>query len=243
MILEDIYLILLTGTNEIDDFNNLIFYLALRKFEFDDNFLAVHRSNFGFPVIENIVKENKEKSKLKKKFKKSEKSEKSEKFEKYEKSEKEINSLCDPKSPICLNDIENDFQHNVISYICLRAQSNLPKIIDNYFIAAPFLLFEEIDDDSTGQNEGLLIERRPHTCRKNSESDLDDESEAHSMSYLSEGWVQKFDEITSMEMTRGYNWDYTKVLDTIKQDQNFERANKTMVMSFTPRPFLDIDGN
>lgn len=236
MILEDIYLILLTGTNEIDDFNNLIFYLALRKFEFDDNFLAVHRSNFGFPVIENIVKENKEKLKLKKKFNK-----KSEKSEKSEKSDKDINSLCDPKSPICLNDIENDFQHNVISYICLRAQSNLPKIIDNYFIAAPFSLFDEIDANTT--NEGLLIERRPHTCRKNSEIDLDNESEAHSLSYLSEGWVQKFDEITSLEMTKGYNWDYTKVLDTIKHDENFEKANKTMVMSFTPRPFLDIDGN
>jgi hypothetical protein len=206
-------------------------------------------------VIENIEKENEAKLKLKKKVKNSKN------FENFEKIEIEKNTpcLCDIKSPICINDIENDFQHKVISFICLKTQSTPPKIIENYFIASPFGLKENLDESEINFFEGLLIERRPHTCTKLDLIEIQtDESDglynSMSRSNLSadvnskrfsidndNGTSSVDDKLTSEEMTVNFNWNYMKVLENIKHDENFEKANKMMVMTFTPKPFVDID--
>jgi hypothetical protein len=211
--------------------------LALRRFEFDYTFLALHRTNFGIPFIESIVKENETKLKLKKKYNKNEKIDdencKSSKLSKVK--------ACDPRSPICINELlENDFQHQVISFLILKTESFPPKIIDNYFVASPFGMKQNSDQYNLKKN--ILIERRPHTCNNYEPSLIEDEYKS-SLSNQCQDPTEHFimNKKPNREMKVNFEWDYMKVLDNIKQDENFDKANKMMVMTFTPKPFLDVE--
>lgn len=126
----------------------LIYYLALKRFEFDYVFLNKHRDILIKPVVENILKENELKSKTK-----------------NQNNKKNLLDTgiikCDTSFPVCVNDLDKEFQRNVVSFVTMKLNRVNNIIFDEYFgknNGNKANISNEYDPDD------ILIERRGHTC-------------------------------------------------------------------------------
>jgi hypothetical protein len=173
-VFEDIYVVLNDHTLNIKNSREILFFISLRRFEFDDEFLEDHRQLLQKAIIQNIKLENEIKLALKLKNK--------EKIVKIVKEEPSIPCIkkCNKNWPYCWNDSQNDFQHEIISYLVYKIKSHIV-IFDDYFVdknkfkfnrvntyksIGEFFSKNENEDEGNKVGNGdddLLIQRRPHS--------------------------------------------------------------------------------
>lgn len=133
------------------DLDNLIYYLTLKRFEFDNLFLKTHRDILMKPVVDSIRKENEINLKLKNKI-----------LSNYVKNEEK----CNVDYPVCINDINQDFQRTVNPFILLRSTFTDNLIVEDYFSTmSNNFLFDNLKDLNLNKSKDILIERRNHTCQ------------------------------------------------------------------------------
>ena len=143
-------------TNDID-MDNLIYYLTLKRFEFDNSFLKTHREILTKSVVDSIRKENEMNLKLKNEIL----------CNSIKKEEK-----CNLDYPVCTNDANKDFQRTVNSFIVLRSKSTDNLIVDDYFCGVSNnSLVNSVKEVQQNDSKDILIERRNHTCRMSREVD------------------------------------------------------------------------
>ncbi len=72
---------------------------------------------------------------------------------------------CDLKFPVCLNDMDKEFQRRVVSFVVLKLNKTSNLMIDDYFggqinikVGKKTNSLNEYEDDD------IVIERRRHTC-------------------------------------------------------------------------------
>lgn len=117
--LEDINDVFDDTTKHLNDHSTLIYYLILRRFEFDYDFLIKSRLNLQGPIIESITKNNENKvqnpigSPVRRRAS-------------YVNKEME----CFRDWPLCIYDL--GYKYNVISYLWFRVH-NPPNVIEDYF--------------------------------------------------------------------------------------------------------------
>ena len=113
-----------------------------------------HRNNLIKPIINNIISENEEKMKIKEKLNIV-----------HTKTE---GKKCNLNWPICIKDIENDFQHNIAFYFAFRTQNFPPIINESYFNPNKNIKSKINNNDQIFKNEcdDVVIERKIHKCNQ-----------------------------------------------------------------------------
>jgi hypothetical protein len=125
--LEDINEIFDDGTRHINDTKTLIYYLIVKLFEFDNNFINKHRLKFQPAIFENIMKANESRmTKIKYYENKENEREFSIRRASYVKSHIE----CFLDWPLCIFD--NNYKYNLVNYLVFKVQDP-PNFIDDYF--------------------------------------------------------------------------------------------------------------
>ncbi len=240
-----------TGPGEISDYSNLVYYLSLRRFEFDYIFLSQHRGTIGKPVVENIKRENEIKLDLKNKNKFKKYS--SATFENKKNLEDDITvsginrasssdkTLCNLNCPYCKVDIDNDFQHIIISHLSFKIKSYPPKIFENFYSKDKnrtseiinFLdleqFFNTIETKIDNSESDILIHRRSHQCNQSG-------ALKNNLSVFYDLPTNQTDSSSSY-----YNESFLKIYDNIKKDESFEKAKMDLSKTFKPKPFLDAE--
>jgi hypothetical protein len=102
---ETIYEILSTGTNDISDFHILLYYLCLKRFEFDYSFINKNRLLLYKPILDTIVLEDSKDYNM------------------------ICNNKCDKTWPFCIDSLK---KRNILSYLVLSV-SERPAIFEDYF--------------------------------------------------------------------------------------------------------------
>ncbi len=140
--LEDINEAFDEGTKHLNDRKTLIYYLVVRKFEFDLDFICKNRIIFQPAILENIIKNNENKIRYKNRL------EAEIILNNQENSNKIIENSnlpshilrrasfvknvveCFRDWPLCIYD--NNYKYDVISFLVFRVKDP-PKIIEEYF--------------------------------------------------------------------------------------------------------------
>jgi hypothetical protein len=134
---EDIYAVFTDTPQEISDKKQLLYYLGLRHFEFDNIFINTNRKNFLKPVSDTI------------------KEGKVDKLVKDKSLERKFGD-CNREWPFCINDHEN----RILDLIKYQTGS-APKIVENYF----FNGINSFYNNSIQLNfDDVLCERLKHYC-------------------------------------------------------------------------------
>jgi hypothetical protein len=219
----------------------------LRRFEFDYLFLSEHRGTIGRPVVENIKRENEIKLELKNKNKFKKYS--SANFENKHKLEENFSGLnmqrassydnanCNINSPYCIVDIENDFQHLIVTHLSFTIKSYPPKILENFYSldskrTSEIINFFDIEhfynniETNLDKESDILIHRRSHQCYH----------KKRLKNILNDVWTNQSDSSSS-----NYDDSFLKIYDQIKKDENFEKAKLNLSKTFKPKPFLEIE--
>jgi hypothetical protein len=155
LFLEDVYEVLNTYTTNISDINRLVFYLVLRIFEFNNEYLEKHREIIQKPIIENLKLENEDRIRMKEKN-----------LFNNKKVHKEIK--CNKEWPICMQVLEKD-KRDILPFYVVQVQ-NFPKIFNEYVKADKNRLNSESIRKPKLRNktevlvEDILIERVVHIC-------------------------------------------------------------------------------
>jgi len=72
---------------------------------------------------------------------------------------------CNSEFPVCINDMDKEFQRDVVSFVVLRLNKPNDFIIDNYFGGSVTKKFGNKTNTLDELNpDDVLIERRKHTC-------------------------------------------------------------------------------
>jgi hypothetical protein len=124
--LEDINEVFDEDTRQLNDRQTLIYYLIIRKFEFDYDFICKSRLSFQTTIFENIFKDNESKINRISLQESGENNKPKLKRASYVKNVTE----CSREWPLCIYD--NNYKYNVISFLIFRVQ-NSPQFIENYF--------------------------------------------------------------------------------------------------------------
>jgi hypothetical protein len=162
--LEDVYLVLNGRTSELND-PNLIYYLALKRFEFDNNFINKNRTLIIKPVIANIQLEND----MKKKIKDSNKL-----FTTNTRKEENVKKICNRSYPICVNEEDRLFQRNVVSILIMKSR-DFPTIYEDYYSHDGDKYLSKGINHKYIETDWIVIERRNHSCSYYGESSNSDE--------------------------------------------------------------------
>lgn len=173
--MEEVNMVLDERTKNLNDNYTLIYYLILRRFDFDSSSIQKNRRFFEPTIIETIMKNNEYK------IKKVEENNHILQSSGYQSSpelrrssvyNKEI-VQCYREWPLCIFD--NFFKYHTLSHLVLRTQDS-PVILDDHF--APGKSRWQMDDQRYGDSKeqkdslsfklkrykNLLIERRKHYC-------------------------------------------------------------------------------
>jgi hypothetical protein len=146
---EMIYEILSKGTNDISDFHILLYYLALKHFEFDYNFINKNRFLLFKPVTDSMLLENNNKglSNL-----------------------SNNKAVCNKDWPFCteLNHIKTYTVNSLVLYTGERIV-----IYEDYFF---MLCNEKFNLDRSITYKSIPIERKFHLCKCQSDSITTSES-------------------------------------------------------------------
>jgi hypothetical protein len=121
--LEEVNEIFDEQTKYLNDHYTIIYYLILRRFEFNNEFLMKSRSSFGPKITENIIKNNEHKYQ---KFKES--LEKEPAFMRKASYVKHV-AECFRDWPLCIYDI--NYKYSIVSFLVYKI-SDSPVIIEDY---------------------------------------------------------------------------------------------------------------
>lgn len=140
--LEDINEAFDEGTKHLNDRKTLIYYLVVRKFEFDIDFICKNRCIFQPAILENIIKNNENKIRYKNRLENVKSFNKDENSKQLtEESDFSGHILrrasfvknvveCFREWPLCIYD--NNYKYDVISFLVFRVKDT-PEIIESYF--------------------------------------------------------------------------------------------------------------
>jgi hypothetical protein len=163
--LEDIHEAFDEGTKHLNDHKTLIYYLVVRKFEFDLDFICKNRIIFQPAIIENIVKNNENKIRHKNKSFEDEAEVQVLRRASYVKNVAE----CYPEWPLCIYD--NNYKYNVVSFLIFKVHDS-PNIIENYFNVENSQKIVRERDRKNIKNEKQqdknIIKRNSHEISNNS---------------------------------------------------------------------------
>jgi hypothetical protein len=124
--LEDINEVFDEDTRLLNDRQTLIYYLIIRKFEFDYDFICKSRLSFQTTIFENIFRDNESKISRLSIPENGDNKKPVLKRASYVKNVTE----CSREWPLCIFD--QNYKYNVISFLIFRVHSK-PTIIENYF--------------------------------------------------------------------------------------------------------------
>ena len=163
IILEDIFSYLESKTRELNNSDNLISSILLKKYKFDNTFLRKNRASIEVDVLAQL-KNSREKTKQINKKKKERVS-----FVKED-------EICDSKWPICILDI--NYRNKIMDHLVLRTYESEISLINNYFYDLNRKPVFIINRNNNINFKNILIERKVHICSsddKIKEEDLDED--------------------------------------------------------------------
>jgi predicted DNA-binding protein YlxM (UPF0122 family) len=141
--LEDINEAFDEGTKHLNDRKTLIYYLVVRKFEFDLDFICKNRNIFQPAILENINKNNENKIRYKNKLEAEKKNDNNQEINQKFLEGSEISGHvlrrasyvknvveCYREWPLCIYD--NNYKYDVVSFLVFRVQDP-PEIIEDFF--------------------------------------------------------------------------------------------------------------
>lgn len=157
-------------------------------------------------------------------------------------------SDCDLSSPFCKIDVENDFQHVIISHLSFRVNSDPPHIIDNFFSIqgryydsnTNIKSFASIDDFFNNHKDyfekcDILIHRINHKCQfKN--SFISSKIETYQDSWKSMEFQESFEIFKNEPQNK-----ISKIIENLKKDENYEKAKRNFRNTFKPKPIIDLE--
>jgi hypothetical protein len=111
-------------TKHLNECNTIRFYLILRRFGFDDNFLMKNRINFNANIIETIMKNNEYK------IQRLEQEQLDSGNKRRASYVKNTSLECFPDWPLCIYDI--NYKYNIVEYLVFKT-NDAPLIIENYY--------------------------------------------------------------------------------------------------------------
>ena len=86
--------------------------------------------------------------------------------------------------------------------------------------------------------DNILIERKAHTCNKWVDISIESEDTAEEISSSKRGSIISN---VKINMNMNVSLDCMKILENIKHDEKFEKANLMFSKTFKPKPFLELE--
>lgn len=198
----------------------LIHTLAIRKFEFNDDFLEQKRFNFSEKVTQMLESTTLENVHCKVQSKED------------EKLHSQLKLKCSKNWPYCLNDFYFQNVTQIVTYQVFshREQINLR---EDYFFedekVKEEIRYSYMESESEEKPYDILLERRPHYC-----SEVIEEIQKERMSNVNKDAETVGDEIEGR--VNMLDNTYQKILRNTK----FQKETTRIMDSFVPEPFKDI---
>jgi hypothetical protein len=111
-------------TKRLAESDTLIYYLVLRRFGFDDNFLTKNRQSLNITTIESIMKNNEYK------IQRIEQEQQEGKYKRKASYVKNTSLECFPDWPLCIYDL--NYKYHIVEFLIFKVHDP-PLIIENYF--------------------------------------------------------------------------------------------------------------
>jgi hypothetical protein len=111
-------------TRNLNECDTMIYYLVLRRFGFDDNFLMKNRISLNTTIIENILKNNETK------IQRIEQEQKEGKNKRRASYVKNASIECFPDWPLCIYDL--NYKYHIVEFLVFKVHEP-PLMIENYF--------------------------------------------------------------------------------------------------------------
>jgi hypothetical protein len=112
------------ATKRLTECNTLIYYLVLRRFGFDDNFLTKNRVSLNITTIENIMKNNEYK------IQRLEQEQQDCNHKRRASYVKNSSLECFPDWPLCIYDL--NYKYHIVEHLVFKV-NDAPLVIENYF--------------------------------------------------------------------------------------------------------------
>ena len=206
--------ILTKDTNNIQkDSIDLIHCLAIRQFEFDENFIDDLRYKICNNLEETYESSNVEKIQIKIK-------------NKITDFQSEINKYknCNKNWPYCRNDSYFENVNQSLNYLVLSQKESVD-VIEEYFFDISSINFRNRKDNSFYD---IIVERRPHYCSEIIEEIKKERSSKNLPEVINEN---------NMYEQEVYNDYFNKMMN----NPQFQKSTLNVFEEFKPVPFFHID--
>jgi hypothetical protein len=207
----------------LNDYNRLIYYLCLYRFEFDYDILSKQRELFQGSIIDNIMKTNQHKF-----YNDINHKDKSNKIKRKCSYSANIKN-CNGTWPICIYDMSYKYQ---IVFQLIYTINNPLDIIEDYYYGNNNNIYNKIklNKNKNKSNDlrqeaylNLLIERRPHCCidekgvidNEDSHNTSNDDFEHIDKESLEREREREYKEICNFTMPKQENINYSKMLSNL----------------------------